>query len=284
VPQLASLAAASAVLEARRLRWLRALLALIVLFEVAGPAAAHDFWIVPSSFRSAPGAAVAVRLKVGEHLKGDALPRDPVQVERFAVVGPGGEIQVKGLAGAEPAGFARVGGDGLYWILYDGAHNRLDLAAEAFEKALREEGLERISALRQERGESGRPSREVFSRCAKALVRVGDGGTGFDRRLGLELELIPERDPMAVGPGGELPVRLVFRGRPLAGARVAALHARHAEGTIAARTDGEGRVRLRLPEAGFWLIKAVHMVPAAAGSGIDWESLWASLTFELAGP
>ena len=25
----------------------------------------------------------------------------------------------------------------------------------------------------------------------------------------------------------------------------------------------------------------VHMVPAAADSGADWESIWASLTFEL---
>ena len=30
---------------------------------------------------------------------------------------------------------------------------------------------------------------------------------------------------------------------------------------------------------GMWLIKAVHMVPAATGSSADWESFWASLTF-----
>jgi hypothetical protein len=29
-----------------------------------------------------------------------------------------------------------------------------------------------------------------------------------------------------------------------------------------------------------WLVKAVHMVPAPAGSGADWESIWASLTFK----
>jgi hypothetical protein len=29
-----------------------------------------------------------------------------------------------------------------------------------------------------------------------------------------------------------------------------------------------------------WMIKAVHMVPAPAGTGADWESVWASLTFE----
>jgi hypothetical protein len=29
-------------------------------------------------------------------------------------------------------------------------------------------------------------------------------------------------------------------------------------------------------------VKAVHMVPAAAGTNADWESFWASLTFEMA--
>jgi hypothetical protein len=36
-----------------------------------------------------------------------------------------------------------------------------------------------------------------------------------------------------------------------------------------------------LSKSGAWLVKAVHMVPARADAGADWESVWASLTFEL---
>ena len=50
---------------------------------------------------------------------------------------------------------------------------------------------------------------------------------------------------------------------------------------VSARSDSDGRVRLRLSGAGMWLIKAVHMVPAPQGSGADWSSDWASLTFEV---
>ena len=32
---------------------------------------------------------------------------------------------------------------------------------------------------------------------------------------------------------------------------------------------------------GVWLVKAVHMVPLPKGQDADWESFWASLTFEL---
>ena len=53
---------------------------------------------------------------------------------------------------------------------------------------------------------------------------------------------------------------------------------------VTARTDAQGRARLRLDRPGVWLVKAVHMIPAPAGAGADWESFWASLTFERPGP
>ncbi len=50
---------------------------------------------------------------------------------------------------------------------------------------------------------------------------------------------------------------------------------------LTARSDKAGRVNFTLP-GGVWLFKAVHMVPAARETAAEWESLWASTTFELA--
>ena len=36
-----------------------------------------------------------------------------------------------------------------------------------------------------------------------------------------------------------------------------------------------------LARKGVWLVKAVHMVPAPSRRDADWQSLWASLTFEI---
>jgi len=47
------------------------------------------------------------------------------------------------------------------------------------------------------------------------------------------------------------------------------------------RTDREGRVTFRLARPGVWLIKAVYMKEAPSGVDTDWESIWASLTFEV---
>ena len=102
--------------------------------------------------------------------------------------------------------------------------------------------------------------------------------------LGLELELMPERDPYTLKPGEALPVRLLYHGKPLDGALVVGVASPGVSGArVSARTAG-GRAALVLDRPGLWLVKAVHMVPAPEGSGAEWESLWASLTFELPTP
>src|SRR6185295_8811529 len=124
---------------------------------------------------------------------------------------------------------------------------------------------------------------ELFSRCAKTLLLSGplDAGQG-DRSLGFPLELVAERNPYAIAAGQDLPVRLTYEGRPLAGALVAAMN-QDASSKLTARSDKDGRVHFRLPGAGMWMIKAVHMIPAQPGAQADWQSFWASLTFELPG-
>lgn len=257
---------------------------LCCLGALAGvPAAAHDFWIEPSSFLPAPGSAVAIRLKVGEHFRGDPVPRDPDRIVRFVLLGAAGESPVSGVPGGEPAGYVRMATSGLYVVGYQSNRASIELAAEKFEQYLALEGLEAVSAVRAERQQTGSPGREVYSRCAKALLRVA-GEAAADagaRPLGCPFELLPGGDPTRLAPGSDLSLRLVYAGRPLARALVVALRQEAPEEALSARSDRDGRVSFHLPAAGHWLVKSVHMVPAPAETGADWESFWASLTFEL---
>lgn len=260
--------------------------ALLALLIPASASWAHDFWIDPSSFQPQPGQRVTVRLRVGQHFRGDPVPRDLSLMQRFAVIAPGGnETPVPGVPGAEPAGFATMTAPGLSLIAYASGRSPVSLDGAKFETYLAEEGLEAISAWRARKGQSAAPVKEVFSRYAKTFLDVGGkGGAGFDRVLGLALELIPEKDPTGLLPGAELPVRLLYRGKPLAGVLVTALPHDKPDTRVTARTDAAGRARLRLVQPGEWLVKAVHMIPAPADAGADWESFWASLTFETAKP
>ena len=260
-------------------------LAVLVVGAIAlgsAPLSAHDMWIVPTTFSPEPGAIVGVRLRVGQDLLGDPLPRNPALVNQFVVEDAAGRKPVVGRDGADPAGFVRVATPGLLVIGYHSNASSVELAAEKFNQYLKEEGLDAVAALRARRNETGAGAHEIFSRCAKSLVFSGSPSEAQgDRRLGFPLELVAERNPYAIRAGQDLPVRLTYEDRPLAGALVVAMNRLNPSEKLAARTDNDGRVRFRLRPGGMWLIKAVHMIPAPAGTRADWASFWASLTFEM---
>ena len=221
-------------------------------------ALAHDFWIEPTTFAPQPGQIVGLRLRVGQDLLGDPVPRDPSLVDRFVA---GGQ-PVAGRDGADPAGYFRFDSPGLTVVGYQSRPSRVELPPDKFAAYLKEEGLAPRKA-----------GPEIFSRCAKSLV----GGSGADRALGFTLELIAEANPIATR---DLPVRLLYQGRPLSGALVVAFNRRNPSAKQSARSDAQGRVRIQIAHPGLWLVKAVHMVAAPVGVNADWSSYWASLTFE----
>jgi Domain of unknown function (DUF4198) len=251
------------------------------LLLAAGPLAAHDFWIMPGTFTPGVGTRVAVSLRVGERFRGEPALVDRRQIERFLAVGPARESPVTVRQGSEPAGFVRIEEPGLWIVGYRSRPSPISLPAEQFERYLSEEGLERIIDLRAARGESGLQAREIFSRCAKSLLSAGPGGKGHDRQLGLTLELILEDDPSALEPGQDISLHLLYEGDPLPDALVVALNSDEPDQKLAARSDSEGRAVFRIGQAGRWLIKAVHMIPAPPDVLAEWESLWASVTFEI---
>jgi uncharacterized GH25 family protein len=257
----------------------RLLLALSLL--VAPFAFAHDLWIEPSSFRPAVGDRVSVALRVGQNLQGDPMPRIPTLVERFVLVSASGESAVIGRAGADPAGLVLVNAPGLQWLGYQSHAYPVTLEAKKFEDYLKDEGLERIIASRAKNGQSSAVGKERFYRCAKTLLDVPGGKASADTPLHFTLELVPRKNPYTLKAGEKLPVTLLYRGKPLANALVVAMNKADPAKAVRVRTDAKGHATLPLARSGFWLIKAVHMEAAPAGAGVDWESWWASMTFDL---
>jgi uncharacterized GH25 family protein len=268
---------------------------------VFAPAAlGHDFWLLPTDFTPAAGSVVGVRIEIGHAGEAEAYPRNPQRIEKFIIVGPGEkalERVVGGAAGSDPAGEALVSDAGVSVIGYRSNHARSELEAAKFEAYLREEGLEEISERRAAEGQTGTAGKEMYSRCAKTLVRASAGAEGetrmpdanAERVLGFTLEIVPVGDPTAAKAGDEQRVRVMFKGAPYKGAKVeftAALDSMRGGGhaaPVSARTDAAGEASVRLNHAGLWVVNCVVMEDAPEGSGADWESWWASLTFEVAG-
>ena len=242
---------------------------LALTLAIAPFALAHDLWIEPSTFRPAVGARVTVALRVGQNLQGDPMPRIPPLVQRFELAGK----PIGGMPGADPAGIAVVAQAGPQWIGYQSNAFPMTQDAAKFAEYLKEEGLPARK--------TGAQVHERFYRCAKALLDVPGGEAPTDVPLGFTLELVPRRNPYALKAGQTLPVSLTFRGKPIANVLVMAMSKSDPQNAVHARTDADGRASLRIAHPGFWLIKAVHMEPAPPNAGVEWESWWASMTFEL---
>ena len=252
---------------------------LYVFFSLAARAYAHDFWIEPVTYRPAAGKPLAIRLMQGEHFRGEPVVRNDARIERFVIRGDETRA-IGGTTGHEPAGrIDRVSpGDSIVgYRTRPLRHERM--TAERFEAYLREEGLEHVIRIRAKRGEANRSASEMYSRSAKTLLVPSGGKPRFDVPLGFRLEIVPERDPHDIGHP-TVSMRVVFEGRPIPDVLVTAIHRYGASTAVRERTNDEGRVTLSVPQPGPWLIKAVHMIEAPEGSGVEWESVWATLTFE----
>lgn len=252
------------------------------LLLVSLPGLAHDFWIEPGSFRPAPGTKVPLRLYVGQNFAGESIPYFPDRFERYVLAGPADEQPIPGVLGDDPAGVIAPTAPGLYIIALRTRPDDVSFDSfEEFERYLNMEGLERNLALSQQRSKPGKPIHESYFRCAKSLVASGTLPPGAaDRALGLPLELIAESNPYRFGTRPALRLRLLYQGRPLEGALVVLSNKAKPLEKLKGRTDGNGRVEFILPRRGVWLATSVHMIPAPLLSSHDWNSLWASLTFE----
>ncbi len=269
----------------------RTLTSIAALLITSSTTLAHDFWLEPKTFGPEPGSILPVHIYVGSGAERAPFVRTEEHIRRFVLVGPVGEKPLVGRPGDDPAGFVRLDQEGFLLVGYSSNETRVDLEAEKFTTYLREEGLDQALEEREERGELQAPGREAYSRCAKAFLAVGSCPTeGYDRRLGLDLEIVPENDPTRLVPATDkaelepLGVRVFLGEQGAAGILVGARNLDDPKLELHVRADEEGRARLELPRAGRWMIKAVHMQRAPAGSDFEWRSIWSSFTFEVKAP
>jgi uncharacterized GH25 family protein len=253
----------------------------VAALVVAWPAHAHDFFLAPSAHRVTVGDPVSVVMRVGSELEMDELPRSNRRIVRFEAHLGDHVKPVEGKHGESPAGRIAFDAPGVATIVYQSSHTDIELDGPKFEHYLVEEGLEDIAAERAKLGVTASQGRESYARYAKALITVGDGATGWDRKVGLPAELVALTDPRA---GGTAKFRLLYEDKPRANARVDILKIEKTRLVSVghARTDANGQVSLAIPGDGVWLVGTTLMRAAPQELGLegDWESFWVSLEFE----
>lgn len=104
---------------------------------------------------------------------------------------------------------------------------------------------------------------------------IFDFDEALGKPIGLRFEAVPLKDPLTLAPGEDLPVQFFFQGAPLAGCRV---RVEKMKDLLA--TDGQGVVRVKLPEQRYQVIFASHRMPTPDRADIDYVLYTTFLTFQ----
>lgn len=271
---------------------MKALAITLVLSAVLGPVpvSAHQFWLAPSTYAGAPGEVIVVAALAGTGFRGERLPWSPGHCVRLVAR----TARMVDLTRAASIGdvvwarFAPTDGGGTL-LAFESRFTRIELPAAQFDAYLADEGLTGALDSRR-RGPVGTAGRERYRRCAKAWL-PGSDLVRAAKPVGLPLEIVPQALP---GADPQLPLLILSGGRPLPAALVKTWRAPLGAGgkpTDSAtrdsvglewegRTDSRGRLTVPVAAPGEWIVSVVQMVPCRDSSEADWESTWASLTFE----
>jgi uncharacterized GH25 family protein len=265
----------------------------VIIATVAAAAEAHDFWLAANPWHARPGATVSVTANVGDRFPKPTSLTAPDRIASVALVGPEGKTTLAPSFSPQEQSLAfdvRLPERPATYIVVLTIEPRfIEIKSADFTSYLTHEGLDRVVEERRRLGETETPGREQYSRYSKVLIAAGEGASEHvTKPVGLPAELVPLRDPTLMRRGDSLALQLLADEKPVTGALVGAIYASSTgapdDWPLKARTDSQGRVEFKLDQPGPWLIRSVHMV-RRRGSGhgkYDWESFWASLSFDLA--
>ena len=266
----------------------RTILVAGTLLLIASVALAHDLFLKLDTYFLEPHARMRIRVLNGTFTKSEGF----VATERLAdisVVSPSGRTRLPAATvwsrGPDSASVltVEVGDAGTYVVGASTRTREIQLAAQDFNSYLEEDGLPDVLEARRRDNELGQGARERYSKHVKAVLQVGGARTpGFSAALGYPAEIVPLDNPYALARGAPLRVGCLVDGRPVGNQTV--IWGGEKDGQAFAqrstRTDTAGVAVVAPDQAGRWYVKFIHMVRVTE-AGLDYESKWATLTFEI---
>ncbi|WP_457574819.1 DUF4198 domain-containing protein [Desulfolithobacter sp.] len=234
--------------------FLHLVIILITITLTGGSARAHDLWLnLEHSYLPGPDNALA-KVVFGHNYPHYGILLSAEQLSQFYYLTPDGkkkEItdtweEIKGKSYGRPAG-ARVGK-----VIAD------------------RDGIYLIAAARKRKGDLKNVPSEKY---AKSVMVVGADSGSVDRVLGHRIEIVPLESPARIHPGGTMPVRILFEGRPLSTyvyGTYAGYSSEDEPFPVLARSDENGVAMVPLDRAGTWMLVTNHKVDFSA-----------SLTFQV---
>lgn len=182
----------------------------------------------------------------------------------------------------------KTGGSGTYVAGISTKPRAIELSGEDFTDYLEHEGLDGVISDRKNKGIADKAAKEKYSKHVKAILQVGENTTDdFSTELNYPIEFIPLKNPYSLSVGDEMSFRLICLGKPLGNQTVHIssrknINVKDGQET-SLRTNKKGEVSFTISNEGLWYIATIHMQESKE-EDFDYESTWATLTFEVKAP
>lgn len=258
-------------------------LALLSVLILTAPVYAHDTWLAPDRYRAAAAGPVTLSLSSGmEFPKLDhAIAAERISFAKWQTARNRGDLPT-GTSGAHALELRADASDGItvYSVMLHPRPSKLK--REQVREYIDHLGIPNANTVYAEWDQNAK-SEETgyrYTKYAKTFVRAGAAGTSrnWAEPADMRLELVPQSDPTSITAGSALDVVLVDRGKPVPRYPVALVR-EGAKEAIVELTDAGGRVRLAVPHAGRYMLRATILEPSADKTAA-WDVHFTTMTFE----
>lgn len=127
-------------------------------------------------------------------------------------------------------------------------------------------------------GRSKVPGAIESTHTFKYSLAIYEPGAKLPALEPIKFVILPEVDPLTVGPGQSLPVRVLLDGKPAAGVKLVGDY-RSAPNTVSTETDAQGRAKVLVRNEGLNVIAAQMEVALKDNKDVATRGVFTSLTF-----
>jgi len=283
---------------------------LVTLSIATSIVGAHTLFLKPDSFHLGEGATVNIPLLNGTFTKNENKISSSRIVDAVVVAPSGLRQEISSNAWSigedEITVLTKTFDDPGNYVVGLGTKPLMArIEPENFNFYLEYEGLVDDASERARLEETETAAAEKYSKFAKAILQVGDGTSdNYDIVLGHRVEVVPLVNPYVLSVGDTFRARVLKDGDPLVGELVYATHEGHYEPDdrgiydelVSLRSDENGEVAFKISERGRWYVRFIELTRSgdsehwysgilvrlgAEEPRIPYESLWATLTFEI---
>jgi uncharacterized GH25 family protein len=259
------------------------ILSIVSLFTLYNFLSAHEFWLNPDKFIYQRGEKINIKFLVGENFEGENWKGNKEKIQSLKLYYGGVSDDLSKYISDETGDSLQLAqlDEGTNLIAFNNTNTFIELEAGKFNEYLQEDGLTDAIGYRNLNNETDSMGRELYQRCAKTLIQVGNvKDKTFSVATGMPVDIIPLFNPYLLKNNDSLRVKILFQKQPLANALIKIWH-RDNEHT--AKTDliadAKGEIIFPVSISGKWMVSTVKMVKLRNDAKADWQSYWGSLTW-----